>query len=43
MLGQQGGGGVVARAKVRTVKVKYLVSTPPGDPNQSHPSNPIHL
>ena len=26
MLGQQGGGGVVARAKVRTVKVKsYLI------------------
>ena len=24
MLGQQGGGGVVARAKVRTVKVRYL-------------------
>ena len=25
MLGQQGGGGVVARAKVRTVKVKPLL------------------
>ena len=24
MLGQQGGGGVVARAKVRTVKVKIF-------------------
>ena len=40
MLGQQGGGGVVARAKVRTVKVKSLVST---SPHLVIQTNPIHL